>query len=474
MNSDRPLAPLAGSGSVRASSARTLARPANVHHALAPLISQPGWPSTSPGSARHAHRRDVGADVGLGHRDADHDLADGDARQPGLLLVLGAAGEQRLGQDLGPRDQRAGGGQRRPRQLLGGEDHREVAQLVAAVVLGHRQAEVAELAHGLDEALGDQLVVAVDVLGVGRDLLVGELADRRRGPRRASVERPGVAAAGLGDAAADGADRGLGAGAAHRGPDLAGIGRVDRVVVEAELVEQRAPGDRAAGAGQLGDRDRGGGGEVGVAAGAASAAAGELGGGAGLGRGVGDPIDHDLVVVDAAAAAGDLARSGRPRCRSASGRRRGRCGRRRTARACATAYTRLTRCAMANVVHRSGHSRLLDQCDARAVRFARRKNDDEAHPWPDPVPRAVRPGRPRRRRLDYVVNDSHKTITHDCGKQPAVMLNGSMDTITLHRRVHEGARQRPRQHAHRRVDRARSWSTAPPTRSRSARPTRSS
>jgi Protein of unknown function (DUF3060) len=32
---------------------------------------------------------------------------------------------------------------------------------------------------------------------------------------------------------------------------------------------------------------------------------------------------------------------------------------------------------------------------------------------------------------DFVVSDSHHTITHDCGKQPAVMINGSMNTISV-------------------------------------------
>ena len=55
--------------------------------------------------------------------------------------------KQRLGEDLGPRDQRARGGERRARELLGGEDHREVAHLGAAVLLRDREAEVAELGH---------------------------------------------------------------------------------------------------------------------------------------------------------------------------------------------------------------------------------------------------------------------------------------------------------------------------------------
>ena len=52
MKSESPRAPLAGSASVRVSIAITLARPANVHHALAPEMNQPGCPPCSPFSAR--------------------------------------------------------------------------------------------------------------------------------------------------------------------------------------------------------------------------------------------------------------------------------------------------------------------------------------------------------------------------------------------------------------------------------------
>ncbi len=51
-NSDSPRAPDFMSGLVRASSARTSARPANVHQALAPVMNQPLCPPCSPRSAR--------------------------------------------------------------------------------------------------------------------------------------------------------------------------------------------------------------------------------------------------------------------------------------------------------------------------------------------------------------------------------------------------------------------------------------
>ena len=52
MKSESPRAPCA-SGSVRASSASTLARPAKVHHAFGPWMRQPARPFSSARSARH-------------------------------------------------------------------------------------------------------------------------------------------------------------------------------------------------------------------------------------------------------------------------------------------------------------------------------------------------------------------------------------------------------------------------------------
>src|SRR5256885_7230009 len=48
--------------------------------------------------------------------------------------------------------------------LFRSQDHRQVAELVAAVALGDRQPEVAGAGHLLDHALGHQLIVAVDAL----------------------------------------------------------------------------------------------------------------------------------------------------------------------------------------------------------------------------------------------------------------------------------------------------------------------
>ena len=81
---------------------------------------------------------------------------------------------------------RAGAGERGARQLLGGEDHREVPELVAAVLLRDREPEVAELAHRRDERLRDVLVVAVDAFGVRQHLLLARTRAPRRAPARAS------------------------------------------------------------------------------------------------------------------------------------------------------------------------------------------------------------------------------------------------------------------------------------------------
>ena len=71
--------------------------------------------------------------------------------------------------DAGDRDPAA-------RELL--DDHRVGRQVEAhaAVLLGDRHPEQAELLHLLDDRLGERVLVVV-VLGVGDDLLVGELTD---------------------------------------------------------------------------------------------------------------------------------------------------------------------------------------------------------------------------------------------------------------------------------------------------------
>ena len=123
----------------------------------------------------------VGAEVGLGDGDGVQDLGGGELGQPLVLLLLGAAGDERAGEDLGPGDEGAAGAEAAAAQLLGGDDHADVlglaAAAVAAVLLGDRQAEGAHLGEAADDVLGDVVVVAVDVLGDRLELLVGEAAE---------------------------------------------------------------------------------------------------------------------------------------------------------------------------------------------------------------------------------------------------------------------------------------------------------
>ncbi len=75
-----------------------------------------------------------------------------------MLLLLGAALHDGAGEDLGAGDQRAARAERAPRELLGGDAHREVVGVAAgreaAVLLGHREAEAADLGHAVDDLSG--------------------------------------------------------------------------------------------------------------------------------------------------------------------------------------------------------------------------------------------------------------------------------------------------------------------------------
>ena len=125
-------------------------------------------------AGRRFDRLHVGAELGLGQREGGPDLPRGHARQVALALLVAAELHQQVGADevgvdhARDRDPAA-------RELL--DDHRVGRQVEAhaAVLLGDRYAEQAELLHLLDDRLGE-LVGVVVVLGVGDDLLVGELA----------------------------------------------------------------------------------------------------------------------------------------------------------------------------------------------------------------------------------------------------------------------------------------------------------
>ena len=141
-------------------------------------------------------------------------------------------------------------------------------ELGAAVGFGHREPEVAELGHLRDERLGHQLVVAVDALGLRRDLALGELAHRRAHLLRELVERQPIATARGGDVAADLAQHGFAAGAAQARAHARREGRLERRVVETEL-EQHAVDALA----QAAHQQRHAGGAEGLEPGAAAAVA---------------------------------------------------------------------------------------------------------------------------------------------------------------------------------------------------------
>ena len=168
---------------MRASRVSTSARAPNVHQVLTPLITQPSSPF-GPGCrcGGDLDAGDVAAVVGLGDGHGGHHLGRGQLREPLLLLLLGAALDERPREDLGPGDQRAADAEARLRQLLGGGDHGDVLRVaalaVAAVLGGHAEAERADLGEAGDDLLGHVAVGAVDVLGVRCDHVGGERRER--------------------------------------------------------------------------------------------------------------------------------------------------------------------------------------------------------------------------------------------------------------------------------------------------------
>ena len=143
-------------------------------HAIDPVAAVDG--------RRHrAHAGDVGAVVRFGDGDAHHQFSRRDARQPPLLLLVGPAGDDGAGEDLGAGDERSADAERTPREFLGRDDHAEVVGLAAgrepAVLLRDGEAEPAELGETGDEILGDVGIGAVDVLSDGTDLVRGEAVE---------------------------------------------------------------------------------------------------------------------------------------------------------------------------------------------------------------------------------------------------------------------------------------------------------
>ena len=107
-NIDRPRWAFGRSGSVRASSMSTSARAPNVHHVFTPLISQPPSVGVAVTLMPATSEPKSGSVTATGR----HDLGGGQLGQPLLLLLLGAALDQRPGEDLGAGDQRAADAER--------------------------------------------------------------------------------------------------------------------------------------------------------------------------------------------------------------------------------------------------------------------------------------------------------------------------------------------------------------------------
>jgi len=171
---------------------------------------------------------------------------------------------------------------------------------VAAERLGHRQPEVAQLGHRGDEAIGDELVGAVDVLGLRRHLAVGELPHARPHLGQGRVERPRVLALRRGDRLADRADRVLAAQPPQRGALVGGVRGVGQAELGRDRVEPLAGAAR-----QLGDRDLRRRDERRVGPGVRRQRGDERAGHPRVGRRRRDLLDHDLVVVDALTAGGE-------------------------------------------------------------------------------------------------------------------------------------------------------------------------
>ena len=215
------------------------ARPANVHQDLAPFSTQPGAPFTVALLRAAADRRHVAADVRLGDADPDHELSACDLRKPGLFLLFRASGEERLREDLRPRDERPGSREGRRRQFFRRQDHREIAHLVAPVGFRDGKPEVPDLRHFPDQGLRDEIVVTVDVFGLGRDLSRGELPHARPDLLERLVDGKIAVTLLCTHLPPDLADEALAARAAHQRANVRGVRRFHVRLGEPEVIQER-------------------------------------------------------------------------------------------------------------------------------------------------------------------------------------------------------------------------------------------
>ena len=118
----------------------------------------------------------VGAGLGLGEPEGAELAPRAEVGQQLALLLLGAEQVDRLRAERGVRGHRDRDRGVDPGQLLDRERVGERVAAPAAVLLGERDPHQAELAHLRDQLVGERLR-AVELLGDGRDLVAGEVAD---------------------------------------------------------------------------------------------------------------------------------------------------------------------------------------------------------------------------------------------------------------------------------------------------------
>ena len=120
-------------------------------------------------------RGKVGAGIGLGKDCRRQHGTRRDLRQPFPLLLLGAAGQNQLGRDLGAGAERANA-EVPARQFLRHDAHGLLAETHAAEALRNRQGEHTQFPQIRDDVEWDQLVGEVPALRPSCDLAVGEPA----------------------------------------------------------------------------------------------------------------------------------------------------------------------------------------------------------------------------------------------------------------------------------------------------------